>query len=252
MDLKLPAYPATVSVRAQGDGAAILLDETARNGSGAVFARAHERLPVGWRLAESPHWLVDNDAPLAVQVEVDPGSPIWAPLAASFGLALAQPRVAVNLAGTLPPSAGTGRPERGTAGLSRRTGRLFPALGDLVVRVHADPTEMTVDTFTGRIAGQPLARLRPLAGGAGRGGGILARLGWEERRSPSGSGQRRLGAAGRRLSQIARPPGPLGPAPGAGQGDWSGRLGGCAMRPPGPRRPLASFPASRLTRQMAG
>jgi len=224
VDLKVPAFPATVTVQAQGDGTAVLLDEAARNGSGAVFARAHERLPVGWRMQGSPHWLVDNEAPLVVQVEVDPASPIWAPLAESFGLVLSRPSVAINLTGTVRRPVGQVDLSVGRLASARRTGPAFPALEDLAVRLRADPTEVTLDTFTGRIAGQPLRASGHWPIGPGGAAGFWRAWDWKNAEAQLEVANADLAPLALAFPKLLAPQGHWDLHLALVQGNWTGRL----------------------------
>ena len=236
VEIEVPGRPAVVSLRARGDGASVFLDEAELSAGGAAIASAEGKFALGWDTTARPHWRIDEDAPLELRVRADPDSPFWDPLGRGFGLILSRPRAEIRLSGTLRRPRGEIDAGLGRLSSARLAGPGIPSIEDLALRIHADPTEMVVDSLTGRIAGQPLRATGRWPVGPGGAAGFWRAWDWrnaEARLEVTDADLAPLAAA---FPKILAPKGRWDLRLALARGDWSGslRVRDAATRPSPP------------------
>jgi translocation and assembly module TamB len=147
---------AQVTLAANGNRDGVMLTELKIAEAGAILTQVSGRAAVTWTPDGSAHWHIKPDAPLQLQADVLPDSPLWATLGEPAGVKLAGASARAQLTGTLAQPRGELRISIGNlqvASNSPRRARL-PDVTGLVLLASGDRTQVRIDSFNASVEGQ--------------------------------------------------------------------------------------------------
>ena len=153
--IAMSPQPAQVKLVASGDAHGVQLKEMSVIESGRVLTQATGRLALTWRVQPTPHFEVDDAAPLELTASTEPDSPLWATLSAATGVAFTSPTAKIKLQGTLRQPTGDlqVRAVRMTV-TANKSSFTPPECDDLTLAVQFSRERVTLTTFTAMLDGQ--------------------------------------------------------------------------------------------------
>lgn len=146
---------ADVALEAQGDEAGVQLTRLDVTQGDKVLTHATGRLPLAWNDFPRPHWRIDEDQPIALDIDSATASPLWPMLAAQAGVELTDASAKAKVEGTLRRPEGDLHVNIGRIRMADgKRAELVPDIEDFALAIHADRDVITLPSLTGRLAGQ--------------------------------------------------------------------------------------------------
>ncbi|WP_438480616.1 translocation/assembly module TamB domain-containing protein [Oleiharenicola lentus] len=157
-EISAPQQRAKVSLQATGDAKGVTIKELKFADGERMLTQATGRLPFFWHSRETPHLRVDESAPLELNAEVLPDSPLWAAATEPVGLLLTSASAHAKLGGTLKRPQGELKIDVASVKVTK-TGRFkdrLPDIEEFSLQASADRDTVKIDALSAKLEGQTL------------------------------------------------------------------------------------------------